>query len=209
MRSKWILPLSLIAGVCAFAQSNQGTITGTISDPSGAVIAAAQIEVKNHDTGIVYQGGTSSTGNYVIPVPAGVYDLTVNVTGFKKYIQQNIQVVVATDTRKDVALQVGQASDVVTVADTAPLLKTESGEMSHLVTVKDAVELPLQTSLLLPGVAFANDMELVVNGLPSNSESIRIEGQDSTGTIWKVYQQRSQPMGVDAVQEVSVQTSNF
>src|SRR5215475_14013140 len=230
MRSQWILSLSLTAGVCSFAQSNQGTITGTISDPSGAVIAAAQIEVKNHDTGIVYQGGTSSTGNYVIPAPAGIYELTVNVTGFKKYVQQNIQVVVATDTRKDVTLQVGQASDVVTVADTAPLLKTESGEMSHLVTVKDAVELPLltisgggytgattmgnirnplQTSLLLPGVAFGNDMELVVNGLPSNSESIRIEGQDSTGTIWKVYQQRSQTMGVEAVQEVSVQTSNF
>jgi len=225
-----MLCLSLFAGVCAFAQSNQGTITGTISDPSGAVIAAAQIEVKNHDTGIVYQGGTSSTGNYVIPVPSGIYDLTVNVAGFKKYVQQNIQVVVATDTRKDVALQVGQANDVVTVADTAPLLKTESGEMSHLVTVKDAVELPLltiagggytgattmgnirnplQTSQLLPGVTFANDMALVVNGLPSNSESIRIEGQDSTGTIWKVYQQRSQPMGVEAVQEVSVQTSNF
>src|SRR5215475_7384651 len=230
MRSQWILSLSLTAGVCSFAQSNQGTITGTISDPSGAVIAAAQIEVKNHDTGIVYQGGTSSTGNYVIPVPAGVYDLTVNVTGFKKYVQQNIQVVVATDTRKDVTLQVGQASDVVTVADTAPLLKTESGEMSHTVDIKEADNLPvltiggggftgatpmgnirnpLQTSLLLPGVAFGNDMELVVNGLPSNSESIRIEGQDSTGTIWKVYQQRSQTMGVEAVQEVSVQTSNF
>jgi hypothetical protein len=51
---------------------------------------------------------------------------------------------------------------------------------------------PLQTSVLLPGVSFANDMQLVVNGLPSNSETIRIEGQDSTGTLWKVYQQRSQ-----------------
>ena len=48
-----------------------------------------------------------------------------------------------------------------------------------------------------------------MNGLPSNSETIRIEGQDSTGTLWKVYQQRSQTMGVEAVQEVNVQTSNF
>src|ERR1700688_375843 len=102
--------------------------------------------------------------------------------------------------------------------------------MSHVVATKDVDELPvltisgggyagatamgnirnpLQSSLLLPGVAFANDMELVVNGLPSNSETIRIEGQDSTGTLWKVYQQRSQTMGVEAVQEVNVQTSNF
>ncbi|MBV9505173.1 MAG: TonB-dependent receptor [Acidobacteriia bacterium] len=213
-----------------FAQSNQGTITGTISDPAGAVVAAAQIEVKNTETGVVYQGGTSNTGNYVISLPAGNYEITVTVPGFKKSVQQNVPVVVATDTRRDVTLEVGETTESVTVSETAPLLKTESGEMSHLVEVKDAVDLPLltisgggyagatqmgnirnplQTSLLLPGVAFANDMELVVNGLPSNSETIRIEGQDSTGTLWKVYQQRSQTMGVEAVQEVNVQTSNF
>src|SRR5215469_7127852 len=173
MRSVLISFLALQA-FTAFAQSNQGTITGTISDPSGAVIATAQIEVKNAETGIVYRGGTSATGNYVIPVPAGTYQLTVTATGFKKFIQENMQVIVATDTRRDVNLEVGQASDVITVTEAAPLLKTESGEMSHLVTVKDAVELPLltisgggytgattmgnirnplQTSLLLPGVA--------------------------------------------------------
>ncbi len=67
---------------------------------------------------------------------------------------------------------------------------------------------PLQEIILLPGVAFANDQSLVVNGLPSNSESIRIEGQDSTSTIWKVEQQNSQG-GMDAIQEVAIQTSNF
>jgi hypothetical protein len=230
MRSGCVFIGIALAAISAFAQSNQGTITGTISDPSGAVIASAQIEVKNAETGTVYQGGTSATGNYVIRVPAGTYELNVTATGFKKYIAQNLQVVVATDTRKDVNLEVGQATDVVTVTESAPLLKTESGEMSHLVTIDTANQLPvltiagggytgatqmgnirnpLQSSLLLPGVTFANDNSLVVNGLPSNSESIRIEGQDSTGTIWKVYQQRGQPAGVDAIQEVAVQTSNF
>ena len=60
-----------------------------------------------------------------------------------------------------------------------------------------------------PAWPLPTTMQLVVNGLPSNSETIRIEGQDSTGTLWKVYQQRSQTMGVEAVQEVNVQTSNF
>ena len=220
----------ILMGATVLAQSNQGTITGTISDPAGAVVPAAVIQATNTATGVVYRGGSSNTGNYVIPVPAGTYEITVNVPGFKRYVESNVQVVVATDTRKDVKLDLGSAAEAVTVQDTAPLLKTESGEMSHVVEVKDAVELPvltisgggyagatqmgnirnpLQTSLLLPGVAFANDMELVVNGLPSNSETIRIEGQDSTGTLWKVYQQRSQTMGVDAIQEVNVQTSNF
>jgi len=231
MQSKWTGLVFFVTALSMYAQSNQGRITGTISDPSGAVIASAQIEVKNADTAAVYSSGTSATGNYVIPVPAGTYELTVTAAGFKKFVQQNIQVVTATDTRKDVALEVGQASDVVTVTETAPLLKTESGEMSHLVTSTEANELPvltisggsvvgaaggmgqirnpLQISQLLPGVTFSNDNAMVVNGLPSNSEAIRIEGQDSTGTIWKTIQQLSQGASVDAIQEVSVQTSNF
>jgi Carboxypeptidase regulatory-like domain/TonB dependent receptor len=231
--SKQVAAFVLLAGATAFAQSNQGTITGTISDPAGAVIPAAQIEIKNTDTGVVYRGGTSATGNYVQSVPAGTYEITVTSAGFKKFVQQNVQVVVATDTRKDVKLEVGAASEQVTVADTAPLLKTESGEMSHTVEISDVDQLPvltigggnllaaagpntmgqirnpLQISELLPGVSFGNDASLVVNGLPSNSETIRIEGQDSTGNIWKVMQQLSQGASVDAIQEVSVQTSNF
>jgi hypothetical protein len=215
--------------VSVFAQSNQGTITGTISDPAGAVVPGAQVEVKNNDSGVVYRGGSSATGNFVIQVPAGTYEVSVNVPGFKKFVEQNVPVVVATDTRKDIKLEVGTASEVVTVADTEPLLKTESGEMSHNVTISDADTLPvlqisggswfgstamgnirnpLAVASLIPGVSFSNDNTLVVNGLPSNSETIRIEGQDATGTIWKVLQQNSQG-GVDAVQEVSIQTSNF
>ena len=230
MQIKLAAATLILASATAFAQSNQGTVTGTISDPAGAVVAGAQIEIKNTETGVLFSGGTSSTGNYVIVVPAGTYQVTVNVPGFKKYVATGVQVSVATDTRKDLTLELGSSTEQVTVTDTAALLKTESGEMSHVVATKDVDELPvltisgggfagatamgnirnpLQSSLLLPGVAFANDQALVVNGLPSNSETIRIEGQDSTGTLWKVYQQRSQTMGVEAVQEVNVQTSNF
>ena len=223
--------LLLWIGVSAFAQSNQGTITGTISDPAGAVIPGAVIQVRNLDTNVIFRGGTSATGNYVLQMPSGTYEITVTAAGFKKFVQQNVQVIVATDTRKDITLEVGQNTETVTVEDTAPLLKTESGEMSHLVTTADADQLPvltisgggvgasgngmgqirnpLQVATLLPGVTFSNDNAMVVNGLPSNSEAIRIEGQDSTGNIWKVIQQLSQGASVDAIQEVSVQTSNF
>src|SRR6202041_3132361 len=224
-----------LAAVCltvasAFAQSNQGTITGTISDPAAAVVPSAQLEVKNSATGVVYRGGTSGTGNYVLSVPAGTYEISVSAPGFKNFLESNVQVLVATDTRKDVTLQVGAPNETISVSDTAPLLKTESGEMSHTVDIDQVDQLPvltisggnllgpgqlgqirnpLQISELLPGVTFGNDSSLVVNGLPSNSEAIRIEGQDSTGNIWKVMQQLSQGASVDAIQEVSVQTSNF
>ena len=230
MQLKWALTISILMGATALAQSNQGTITGGISDPAGAVVAGAVIEVRNTATGVVFQGGTSATGNYVLAVPAGIYSLNVSVPGFKKFIQENIQVVSATDTRKDVTLEVGSATEVVTVADTAPLLKTESGEMSHQVTVEELDTLPVLTTTggstsaaiaslgnirnplamtnLLPAVTFTNDQVLVVNGLPSESEAIRIEGQDAKTTILTTIQQDSQA-SVDAIQEVSVQTSNF
>jgi hypothetical protein len=219
-----------LAGVGAFAQSNQGTITGTVSDPAAAVVPSAQIQVKNSATGVVYSGGTSGTGNYVLSVPAGTYEIEVNAPGFKKFVESNVQVIVATDTRKDVTLELGSSTETISVLDTAPLLKTESGEMSHTVDIDQVDQLPvltisggnlfgatqmgqirdpLQIAELLPGVTFNTDAALVVNGLPSNSEAIRIEGQDSTGNIWKVLQQLSQGASVDAIQEVSVQTSNF
>jgi Carboxypeptidase regulatory-like domain/TonB dependent receptor len=231
--SRKLTALVFLTAATLFAQSNQGTITGTVSDPAGAVVPAAQIEIKNTDTGVVYRGGTSATGNYVLSVPTGTYEISVSASGFKKFVQQNVQVITATDTRKDVSLELGNASEVVTVADTAPLLKTESGEMSHLVTISDADQLPvltigggsvaaaanaaglgqirnpLEVATLLPGVTFSNDNAIVVNGLPSNSEAISIEGQDATGNIWKVLQQTQQGASVDAIQEVSIQTSNF
>src|SRR5579871_1922250 len=127
--SRKFATLVFLTAAALFAQSNQGTITGTVSDPAGAVVPGAQIEIKNTETGVVYRGGTSATGNYVLAVPAGTYEISVNATGFKKFVQQNVQVVTAVDTRKDVTLELGAANEVVTVEDTAPLLKSESGEL--------------------------------------------------------------------------------
>ncbi len=228
-RSIVVTCLFSLATAALFAQSNQGSITGTITDPAGAVVPSAVLEVKNTATGTVYRGGTSRTGNYVIPVPAGPYELTVTATGFKQTVRKNLIVTTATALRQNVALEIGAATEVLTVTDEAPLLKTETGEISHRVTSNEADNLPvlnlsggtwfgatglgnirnpLSSAVLIPGVVFQNDRTLSVNGLPANSQAIRIEGQDSTSTIWKVRQQDSQG-GVDAIEEVSVQTSNF
>jgi hypothetical protein len=93
--------------------------------------------------------------------------------------------------------------------------------MSHVITNKDLNDLavitigagqgirdPLQQIVLLPGTSYTNGLAFVVNGMPANSQSIRIEGQDSTGNIWKISQQTSQA-GLDAIQETAIQTSNF
>ncbi|HTR37706.1 MAG TPA: TonB-dependent receptor [Bryobacteraceae bacterium] len=216
----------------AFAQSDRGTITGTISDPAGAVIAGAAIEAKNVATGAVYPVQSSATGNYTIAqLPAGTYQVSVTVPGFKKYVRDGLQVEVAGNLRVDILLEVGSASESITVEAAATLLKTEGGEVSHNVSTETLDELPILTltgsaasigsanSLgnirnplssvqLLPGARISTDAILRVNGMPSNSQSINIEGQDATNGFFKQQNQVNQA-GMEAIQEVAIQTSNF
>ncbi len=219
-----IVFLNLFAAA-AFGQT--GSITGGVFDPSGAAVATAAINAKNVDTGAIFESGASNTGNYVIRVPAGNYELTVEASGFKRYVRANVEVRTASDTRLDVNLEVGATTETITVTESTPLLRTESGEMSHVVQTAQVNQLPvitigagqglrdpLQQITLLPGTQYTMGGQqgfgqgIVVNGMPANSQTIRIEGQDSTGNIWKINQQTSQA-GLDAIQEVAIQTSNF
>src|SRR3954468_16528396 len=133
----------LLAAIDVFPQANQGSITGTVTDQSGAVIPNARVEITNSATGAVYQGGASETGNFVVPVPAGTYDLSVTVPSFKRFVQTNIPVVEGVATRRDVQLELGQTTETITVVDAAPLLKTESGDVSYRVTSQLANQLPV------------------------------------------------------------------
>jgi Carboxypeptidase regulatory-like domain/TonB dependent receptor-like, beta-barrel len=227
-----ISALLFLAVLGAFAQSDRGTITGTISDPAGAVIASAAIEARNVATGAVYQAASSATGNYTIAqLPAGNYDLAVTVPGFKRYVRAGIQVEVAATARIDPELEVGSNTESVTVEAAAPLLKTEGGEVSHNISTQTLDDLPILTltgsaasggSLstlgnirnplssvqLLPGARLSTDNVLRINGMPSSSQSINIEGQDATNGFSKMRNQVNQA-GVEAIQEVAIQTSNF
>src|SRR5580704_14874650 len=106
----------LVLAVCAFAQSDRGTITGTVSDPAGAVVPNAPIQAKNLGTGVEYASATSTTGNYtLLQLPPGTYQVYVTVPGFKKYSRSGLTVEVAQTLRIDISLEVGSASESVTV----------------------------------------------------------------------------------------------
>src|SRR5580658_4329488 len=138
-----LFSLLLLTAVAAFAQSDRATITGTVSDPAGAVIANAPIQARNIETGVVYPAATSTTGNYTIAqLPVGTYELSVTVTGFKKWIRPSLTVEVAQILRVDAQLEVGSSAESVTVTGEAPLLDTETGDLRHSVTVDRLNDLP-------------------------------------------------------------------
>jgi len=212
--------------LAAFAQGDRGSITGTISDPAGALVANAAIEAKHVEKGTVYQTQSTSTGNYTIAqLPVGTYEITATVPGFKKYTRSGLTVQVAQTLRIDVPLEVGSASETVTVTEAVTLLKTETGELSHNVTTESVNNLPIMgigsavagssairnpqaVAYLLPGAYVQENSNLRVNGAPGNTASYRLEGQDASNGQVPATQAQVQP-SVDAIQEVTVQTSNF
>jgi hypothetical protein len=212
--------LLLLASPLA-AQSDRGTITGTVTDPASAVVAGAAIQARNIETGVTSAAATSATGNYTIPeLAVGTYEVSVTVAGFKKYTRSGLQVGVAQTLRVDIPLEVGASTETITVAEDAPLLKTESGELSHTVNLNQITELPLftvtggirnpyQVLNLIPGTyAPGGSGNIRVNGAPANSLAYRVEGQDASNGTLPSFPTQNQP-GVDAIQEVAVQTSNF
>jgi outer membrane receptor protein involved in Fe transport len=220
------IAFALICASALFGQSDRGTITGTITDPASAVVAGANIEAKNTETGAVFRTTSTETGNYTLAqVPVGTYTMNVSVTGFKTFVRENIAVQVAQTLRLDAKLEVGQTSESVTVSGEVSLLKTETGDISHNVTVQTLNELPIlgvgsaaagssgirnpnNVVQLVPGTYYAPNSNVKINGAPTNSQSFRVEGMDATNQGFPYAAAQTQP-SVDAIQEISVQTSNF
>ncbi|HEY7387821.1 MAG TPA: TonB-dependent receptor [Bryobacteraceae bacterium] len=230
MRLTGILSFCLVCAGALFAQSDRGSITGTVSDPAGAVVASAAIEARNTGTGAVYQVATSATGNYTIAeLPAGTYELSVAAPGFKKFLRPGLIIQAAQTIRVDATLDIGSAAESVTVLAEAPLLKTESGELSQTIASQTMDALPLlqvgadssgtrnpySIVALLPGAyytpvatSFTTGPTVRINGGYTASEAFLVDGMDGSNLMGQVINQQTAP-GMDAIQEWTVQTSNY
>ena len=223
-----ILPALFLSAALGFGQTSLATVTGTIVDATGAVLANAPVEIRNLANGQVFTSASSETGNYTVSqLPIGDYDLSVTVAGFKTYSHTGFHLAASQTMREDISLEVGQTTESVTVTAEASLLKTESSEVGQNVTLAQLNNLPvLQAGVtaqgfrdpfiavrLVPGVRYANAgsvATMVVNGTPANTVQIRLDGAAAvpTGARLLGATMETQP-SVDAVEEVSIQTSNF
>lgn len=142
----------------AWAQTPTAEITGTVSDPTNAVVAGATVAITNLGTNLQRVLATNSAGVYDAPSLApGVYSIRVTMTGFKAEVRNNIEVQVNQVARLNFTLEVGNVSETVEVEAAAPTLETETTTIGTVIENKRIQELPLngrnylQLALLVPG----------------------------------------------------------
>ncbi len=230
MRS-FILRFSMgLAILCAssllWGQAITSSITGTVTDPSGAVVPGASVTVSDPSLGVTRRTVTNGAGSYLVSaLPAGTYNLTVSANGFKTYRASAIVVQAARKIRADVTLQVGAVSTEVTIQGTnIGQVQTQTSQLGGTVTGRQITQLELngrnftQLITLVPGVNNQTGQEegtvgvygsvaYSVNGGRTEYNNWEVDGVSildtgSNGTI-NVYP------SVDAIGETRVLTSNY
>src|SRR5208282_5495402 len=147
------------AGTLVFGQGTSASLTGQITDATGAAVTGATVTVKNIGTNLTQTMTTNAVGVYTItPLPPGNYTLTVEAKGFKRYVQQGVVLGVDISATQDVSLKTGSIQETVTVIENAELINTTTAELGTTVNEAAITQLPLNGRdasslvLLAPGV---------------------------------------------------------
>jgi hypothetical protein len=209
------------------------SITGVITDTSGARVPAAAISVKNVETGAVRTTVSDNTGRYqVLALPVGEYEMRVSKTSFREQIRSGIHLAVGQEAGVDLTMQVGEVKQQVTVAADAPIVNTTTRDISGLVGERQVKELPLNGrsyDLLLPlnpgivnftsqktgGTGISNSTtgnNFAVSGNRPQQNIFLLNGVEYSGAA----ENNMQPggtsgmlLGVDAVREFNVQRDTY
>jgi hypothetical protein len=227
-----VLTLGLIAPIRVHAQATGATLSGAITDPSGAVIPNAKVSVKNTATGVVTNGTTNSAGLYTIPnLLPGPYEVTTSAEGFQAEVRSGITLTVGQQQALNVALHLGQATQTISVVGAAPDVQLTTSSIGGDIDSTAVRELPLNgrdwttLAVLQPGVsqlqieappatsssrsARGLGAQLAVSGTRPQENNYRLDGisvVDYTGGA--PGSTVGVALGVDAIAEFSVLTAN-
>jgi Carboxypeptidase regulatory-like domain/TonB dependent receptor len=218
----------LLASPVAHAQGvgASGSVSGTVTDPTGAVVPKGTVTAQDVSKGIRITSDVDSNGQYRFSnLPPGTYDLTAQIVGFQSQIQKGFTITVGQAATLDFHLQVATTSSVVEVSAAPPVVETERGSQSNTITQQYIEDLPidrrdyLNFTLLLPGVAdstrLADDQDFRVKQTPQSGlsfygsngrgNSVTVDGGEAGDDAGGVRLTVSQ----DAVQEFQVNRSNY
>ncbi len=215
-----VMPL---AAPFAAAQSTGGEIRGTISDPSGASVAAANVTLVNEATGSTRTAQSGDNGEYIfLEVPVGSYEIDVTLAGFKKFVRKGIALDLNQVISVDLKLELGAASEKVEVTGAPPVVDTSSTQLGAVVNERASTQLPLnqrdvyQLLQLQPGVQsqLGNDLfygsdkpgVVTVNGGRGRSNNYSVNGGDGNDLFANLPAIEPSP---DSIEEFRVITNSF
>jgi hypothetical protein len=208
----------------AWGQTNLATLTGIVTDPTGAVVPNVTVSATQVEAGTTVTAVTSEAGLYTIPqLRVGEYSVTVEQTGFKKFTRSGIILAASQSLRLDITLELGATTESVTITAESSLLKTDGGMINtNLVPaqIRNLPLLPVGTFIRDP-FALSNTIAGVqqtfvgtrINGLGQTSIQYRMDGEilgepNGQGSVFPGITTRTQP-SPDAVEEMAVLTSNI
>ncbi|MGB6692014.1 MAG: carboxypeptidase regulatory-like domain-containing protein [Terracidiphilus sp.] len=234
--SVWVFLLCVTTA--AFAQAGRGGISGLVTDPSGAAVAAARVNLLNHATGVAQSTVTTGAGLYsFVSLAPGSYVVTASAKGFESVARDNVGVNVDQVSEINIALRVGNVSETVTVSETTNLVDTENSTVGQLLDAQTIDRVPLLTRNVYDLIQLSAGVT-PANGAPNSSSSFAIENISSgrpgvdvssytingaiVGSVY--YMVDGSPLGIsennsaavipamdipeDAVDEVRVETQN-
>ena len=224
--------------IAAFGQAGRGSITGSVTDQTGAVVPGASVTLLDPATGVARHTAANEAGHYAfISLNPGVYQVTASQTGFTTVVHSNVSVTVDQTTTVDLALKVGNVSQVVTVKGAAGLTAATNSTVGQLISAETIDRVPLLTRdvydlvQLSPGVTPANgapnssnsqSIASITSGRPGIDVSSYTVNGAIVGSVY--YMLDGSPLGVaennsaailpamvipeDAVQETRIETQN-
>ena len=220
------LRVLLLLGCFSFlcAAQDRGTITGAITDPSGAPVPGAKVSIKNVATGLEQNTVSGSDGRFTVTyLPIGTYSISVEHQGFSRIEQTGLKVDVASVETANFTLQVGTVQQSIEVTGAVPLLQTQTTDLGKVMDTKEITDLPLALggglrdnlafSILTPGTVYD------ATGNNSGGNSLRIGGGLSGGTSLlldgnETQSERRNDVGfsalsTDAIQEFRLISNSF
>jgi hypothetical protein len=222
----FIAYLILISGVPLVGQAVNGTLLGTLTDSSGAVVANATVTATEMSTGVVRATQSNTSGNYVFPdLPPGTYRIVAEAQGFKKEARSDLRLDVNSTVRADLTMQPGAVNEVLEVTAAAPILQTDRADVAHKIEETQLKELPVGGAnrnfqgllALVPGTVkphrdhseFFNAQDTLsteVHGQSREFNQLAIEGvsDDERTGLLQIYVPPT-----EAIQTVDVSTSNY
>lgn len=219
-----VLAVAICVSVGALtAQTDTGTITGIVTDTSGATVPGASIQAVNQANGLEYDTQSNDSGNYVLAaMPIGTYDLTATSDGFQTLFRPNVTLNAGTRARVDVELQVGSVTETVEVTAELPLLESETSSLGQAIENTTITQMPLngrnyqELAVLTAGVLPSRRQNFVedafsVNGAGFDQNVFTLDGADNNNYFSGVVVASNQAVkpSIDAIQEFKMETHNY